>query len=710
MSPRFRLLAPLAALLLLPGEGLFAQPDDDDEGEDEKEKEEEEVLEEPAAVDDEGIPTGYRKVEIVDVTTGMRDDTFWTIEVGEDGTIYIGTMEGRAYISKDRGTTWSESWVIPEMKSLFGFVGQTMLLGKVRNDNAHQALPFEVQGDLQRLLYPDAPTSVRIGAGIPEPGELNVATARGQYSDAPSQALIDAVSEDSRRAALDPGVVLGAALSARAPRLSILLAVRGRPIANISMQRLLLTIAQRITEVRRIVPDPKDPKHLLAATWYGLYQSYDGGVSWVRTFTGMTIAERGIYDVVFDPSMPNRIYMGTQRGLFISDNNGDGWKKSTVVPEILVKKIAIDPKDPKKIYVAGLGGVFRSSDGLQSVSVSYFSAIPRWNDVFWITIDPNDPETAYLGTGAGLVKTEKLSTSTVRDWQFLKPMRLENLVTQWVYTCSKHKGHLYTGTRADLHTINYGANGPESYILESWNAGEDWRVLAALRSAGDLRWFQPDPKNPDEVWVGFSRQIFHVKRLPDSATARPVEQGQPVLPEDPSLGQLLDAALKYHELDLGTYQENLNWLRYGNWLPSRFNVTFEYYRSSGGSTLQDFQFTDEDRFRAGATDKEWRIYGIATWRLPDIWYEPKTVAMQRIRELTMNDEIRNRIYTVIQRNYGELQRLKARLIADRKTGTKRDLYTRAVQRVRMEQLEAMVDLTSGGYLSKWKKKKRQQER
>ncbi len=180
-----------------------------------------------------------------------------------------------------------------------------------------------------------------------------------------------------------------------------------------------------------------------------------------------------------------------------------------------------------------------------------------------------------------------------------------------------------------------------------------------------------------------------------------------MLPDDPSLGQLLDAALKYHELDLGTYQANLNWLRYGNWLPSRFNVTFEYYRDRGGATLQDFQFSDEDRFRAAVSFKEWRLYAVATWRLPDIWYEPKTVAMQRIRELTMNDEIRNRIYTVIQRNYGELQRLKARLIADGRTGKKRDLYTRAVQRVRMEQLEAMVDLTSGGYLTKWKKKRKQ---
>ena len=724
MSRRFRLLAPsLALLLLLPAAyRAWAQPDrrgnDRDDEEEEEEEEDrggdEEVLEETPEVDAEGIPSGYRKIENVDVTTGMRDDTFWTVEVGDDGTIYVGTMEGRSYISKDGGTTWSESWVLPEVKSLFQFVGQTMFLGKVRSDNAMhpvQLRPF--RSDARTGIIPSffgrrasaaGDYSESIGGGtlaLDQP--TGVVGGFGVVPGSPR----DEVWTQSQLARLDPGVTLGAALSARAPRLSILLGVRGRPIANISLQRLLLTIAQRVTEVRRIVPDPKNRMHLMAATWYGLYQSYDGGVSWVRTFSGMTISERGIYDIVFDPNVANRVYMGTQRGLFISDNNGDGWKKSTVVPEILVKKIAIDPKDPKKIYIAGLGGVFRSNDGLRSVSVSYFSAIPRWNDVFWITMDPNDPEIAYLGTGAGLVKTEKLSTSTVRDWHFLKPMRLENLVTQWVYTCSKHKGHLYTGTRADLHTINYGANGPDSYILESWNAGEDWRVLAALKSAGDLRWFMPDPRNPDEVWVAFSRSLHHIKRLPDSASAEPVVQGTLVHPEDPSLGQLLDAALKYHELDVGSYQRNLDKLRLGNWLPSRLNIQFKYHRIRGGGVQDDIQFAD-DRYRVGARARELRIMAFATWRLPDIWYEPKSITMQRIRELTMNDEVRNRIYTVIQRNYGELQRLKARRIAARRTGAKRDLYTRAVEQVRLEQLEAMVDLTSGGYLTKWKKKRKQE--
>jgi len=707
MRRRFRLLAPLAALLLLPASRLAAQPPDDEE-EGAADADEDEPIEETPAVDANGIPSGYRKFEIVDVTTGMRDDTFWTMEVGGDGTIYVGTMEGRSYISKDEGTTWSESWILPEMKSLFAFVGQTMLLGKVRTGMANEPLHIvPPPGGTINVLSHGSSGADRIGAGFPMPGETPVSTMTPAWAIAPDYALTGTVESEAAGASGNMGVTLGAALSARAPRLSILLGVRGRPVPNVSLQRLLLDRAQRVTEIRRVVPDPKNLKHIFAATWYGLYQSYDGGVSWVRTYAGMTPADRGVFDIVSDPTDPKRWYMGTQRGLYISDNNGDGWKRSTVVPEIVVKKIAIDPKDPNRIYIAGTGGVFRSADKLHTVQLAYFSGIPRWNDVFWISIDPNDPDTAYLGTGAGLVKTEKLSTSTVRDWHFLKPLRLENLVTQWVFTCSKHKGHLYTGTRADLTQINYGANGPDSYVLESWDAGETWRVLASLRTAGDLRWFTLDPRDPDEPWVAFSRSMHHIRRLPDDSKAKPVQQGRPVFPGDPSLTQVMEAALEYHKLGVGTYQEMLDKLRYGNWLPSRFHVFFGWWRFRGGDVLDDFQFAD-DRYRAAYTVKEWRVMGIATWRLPDIWYEHKAVAMQRVRELTMNDEIRNRIYTVVERNYGEIQRLKARALAARRSGQKRDLYTRAVERTRIEQLEAMVDLTSGGYLTRWKKQHKQE--
>lgn len=740
-----RWLSLLAAVLLVaslapsvpaaPERGHRAQPEEDedepalpdgagsdDEGDSEGDGENDEPPVDPDAHlprDADGVPVGYRRVEKLDLTIGMRDDSFLSIELDENGRVYVGTFEGRAYTSTDNGTTWAESWVIPETKSFYGFPGQRMFLGSLRSDDTVRAQTIntapaigspahnwglsslgdgiqQFAGDNGRVLS-DGPATER--AGITNPygvGRLTSAPASSIVTDAYPGA-ISPYAEGARMATEAPGAVLGAALSARAPRLSLLLTIKRRPIANISLQRLLLSVALRLNEVRRIIPDPSNPQHLLAATWYGQYTSYDGGVSWVRAFPGLTAAERGIYDIVFDPSDPNRVYMGTGRGLFISDDAGESWTKSTSVPEIMVKKVAVDPKNRNNVYVAGLGGVFRSNDRLQTVSLSYYSSLFRWNDVFWIAIDPNDSDTAYLGTGAGLVRTTNLRDSSPDDWQFLKPMRLENLVTPVVRACSRHPGHIYAMTRADLPTINYGANGPESMVIESWNAGEDWRVLSSLRTAGDVQYFTLDPRDPDQVWIAFSRSIVRVKRLPEDAELIPVAETGQVLADWPTVGQVLEAALKYHQVDVGSYQRNLDRLRKANWAPNRLNVSFFAANSNAGATHDDLQFAFE-RYLAAVARNEWRIMAFATWRLPDLVYQHNTVAMQRVRVLMMNDEVRNRIYTVVQRNYGELQRL----IARQRAGVERDLYTRAVEQSRREMLEAMIDLVSGGYLTKWK--------
>src|SRR5262249_14120797 len=84
------------------------------------------------AVNEQGIPAACQRFEAVDHTYGIRDDTFWALEIGPDGTMYVGTLEGRSYISHDGAATWNESWVVPEVKEVFGFAGQTMLLGSIR--------------------------------------------------------------------------------------------------------------------------------------------------------------------------------------------------------------------------------------------------------------------------------------------------------------------------------------------------------------------------------------------------------------------------------------------------------------------------------------------------------------------------------------------------------------------------------------------------
>ncbi len=654
-------------------------------------------------------PPDYENFEVLDHTIGFRDDWFSAINFGVGGTLWVSTFQGRAYRSDDSGANWYEYTVLPEVKQLWGFSSQYVLLGHLRNPkvNLPQSVGLAptggigVQGNSYSLLGGNAHAARNGDSGAAKSGFALDSTPSlmqgGRYSD-PLQG-------PSMAAAGSAGIVLGAGLSSRAPRLSLLLTVLKRPTANISLQRLLFTTAYRNTIVREITQHPTDPEKIFASTAFGLYKSSDTGKSWYRDFAGMTPAERWIGHVVADPSNPKRMYMGTSRGLFMSDDSGDNWYKNTKVPEISIRRVVIDSTDSRYVYVAGWGGVYRSDDYGENFSFAFYHSIPKRRDVMWMTIDPFDPNVAYLGTADGLMRTTKLRTSTISDWEVVNGLRTVNLSIATVAMCTKHPGHIYMQTQSGLPTINYAANGPENLLHESWDHGKSWRELAGNRTQGDIRWFTLDPRDPDTVWVAFSRAIVQIKRIPkkdatkvDLATA-PLTMGRAVLPELPSLSKVVMAALLYNELEMNEFVERLDSLRHRNWLPNKLNVGFNYNLWNLGSSVDDIQF-DDFRFLNVQKHNSWNVSAWMSWALPDFLYRQDSAPLMRFQELKMINGVRELVTNTVHRHYGELQRI----IIRQRYGKNESLKSRVNLALRVEYLEAVVDLSTGGYLSKWKKK------
>jgi photosystem II stability/assembly factor-like uncharacterized protein len=87
-----------------------------------------------------------------------------------------------------------------------------------------------------------------------------------------------------------------------------------------------------------------------------LYKTLDGGKGW-NEVTG--IISGRIYRIVFEPSPPNKIYVGTTEGFFRSENSGISWTKSLSAP---FKCIELSTSTPNIIYAGGDEGVFCSRD------------------------------------------------------------------------------------------------------------------------------------------------------------------------------------------------------------------------------------------------------------------------------------------------------------------------------------------------------------
>jgi len=144
----------------------------------------------------------------------------------------------------------------------------------------------------------------------------------------------------------------------------------------------------------------------------GVWKTIDGGRVWTPIFDGQSTASIGAIAVV--PSQPNTILVGSGEstlrdsvgygnGVYKSTDAGKTWTHLGLDETHHIGKIAIDPKNPDRIFVAAIGklyaanderGVFRSTNGGRS-----------WQKVLGdqnvgaveVVIDPSNSSVVYAG-------------------------------------------------------------------------------------------------------------------------------------------------------------------------------------------------------------------------------------------------------------------------------------------------------------------------
>ena len=143
----------------------------------------------------------------------------------------------------------------------------------------------------------------------------------------------------------------------------------------------------------------------------GVWKSNDYGRTWWPIFDDQPTGSIGAIAVA--PSDPNIVYVGSGEGLQRPDlSTGDGIYKSTDAGKTWVHlglgegqqipQIAVDPRDPGRLFVAVLGhpygpneerGIYRSTDGGRTFQkVLYKDENTGGSDV---AIDPANPDTVY---------------------------------------------------------------------------------------------------------------------------------------------------------------------------------------------------------------------------------------------------------------------------------------------------------------------------
>jgi photosystem II stability/assembly factor-like uncharacterized protein len=225
----------------------------------------------------------------------------------------------------------------------------------------------------------------------------------------------------------------------------------------------------------------------------GLYQSHDGGETWVELAGHGLPAHPGRIGIGVAPSRAERVYAlvdAAEGGLYRSDDAGASWTRVSDDPRIWKRGwyfggVTVDPTDPDVVYVCNTG-VHRSTDGGRKFSP--VKGAPGGDDYHQLWIDPRDPQRRILGVDQGAVVTLN-GGATWSSWFNQPTGQFYHVITDsrfpyWVYGAQQDSGPAAIPSRTDnIDGINL----------------TEFRESAVGGESDDIA---PDPADPQIIYGG----------------------------------------------------------------------------------------------------------------------------------------------------------------------------------------------------------------
>jgi photosystem II stability/assembly factor-like uncharacterized protein len=287
------------------------------------------------------------------------------------------------------------------------------------------------------------------------------------------------------------------------------------------------------TGISDLAVDPTNPEIIYASAWEfrrkaysfnsggknsGIYKSVDGGATWKKLSNGIPTGNLGRIDLAVSPADANVVYAtieSKETAMYRSNDKGETWTKTGTHNYIIERpfyfaKLIADPKDPNRIYRAGLS-MLVSTDGGKSFTAFRGGAHGDYHDVW---INPNNTDNIVVGTDGGVY------TSYDRGSHFLQHKNLPIGQFYHVAFDNEENYNVYGGLQD-----NGSWMGPSRTLTGSIN-NRNWSTVGW----GDGFWVVPDPADNNFVYSesqGGELQRYN-KTTKTAKSIKPLEMaGQP---------------------------------------------------------------------------------------------------------------------------------------------------------------------------------------
>ncbi len=167
----------------------------------------------------------------------------------------------------------------------------------------------------------------------------------------------------------------------------------------------------RISDIEGV---PGNPRIVYAAAGSaGIFKTTNGGATWTAIFDRQPTISIGA--IALDPNNSEVIWAGTGEanvrnsvsfgsGVYVSRDGGKQWQLSGLGGTMTISRIAVDPRDSNRVWVAALGhpfgpnaerGIFVTRDGGKTWTKSLY--LDDQHGASDVELDPSNSEIAYAG-------------------------------------------------------------------------------------------------------------------------------------------------------------------------------------------------------------------------------------------------------------------------------------------------------------------------
>ena len=235
----------------------------------------------------------------------------------------------------------------------------------------------------------------------------------------------------------------------------------------------------------------------------GAYVSRDGGQSWeaLGSQRGLTVTH--VASVGLHPRDPQTLLLGTEWGLFVSFDGGLSVRPAQGLEQGYITDVALSPADPAVGYAAHHpdwdepgGRVYRSDDGGRSWRAA--GALPPDVRLLDLVLHPEDPDVVYALAGSDRFASGPMGVYRSRDggarWERLAPqVRHPISLAFWAPPRASAEPVLLLGELAEDD-----AEGSPGRLWRSDDGGASWHlvgerggVIWPVPGSGALRLFDP---------------------------------------------------------------------------------------------------------------------------------------------------------------------------------------------------------------------------